>query len=227
MCQPDRASEAFRFQGLLPSIRAILTSASSRPSCVLCDPSTQMLGLCTPYRMCVALALVLLFPGTALAERDATPAEAATVAFALQALGDTAIGDGAVNLPSGGRAKTGGFPWRFSPGAFPLALFHWRCAAVPGSAISRHTTIAPARSARSPDDDMAWRGKVWRLAIGSWIKTRRFRCRAGVNRLMILFMILLRCRVSRCAFFARLLRPLCCRCSAFRRIAMVVSQFVA
>ena len=81
-----------------------------------------MLGLCTPYRMCVALALVLLFPGTALAERDATPAEAATVAFALQALGDTAIGDGAVNLPSGGRAKTGGFPWRFSPGAFPLAL---------------------------------------------------------------------------------------------------------
>ena len=69
-----------------------------------------MLGLCTPYRMFFALAFVLLFPGTALAERDATPAEAATVAFALQALGYTAISDGAVNLPSGGHAKTGGFP---------------------------------------------------------------------------------------------------------------------
>jgi hypothetical protein len=76
-----------------------------------------MLGLCTPYRMFFALAFVLLFPGTALAERDATPAEAATVAFALQALGYSAISDGAVNLPSGGHAKTGGFPLALSPGA--------------------------------------------------------------------------------------------------------------
>lgn len=47
----------------------------------------------TPYRMFVALAFVLLFPGTALAERDATPAEAMRVATALQALGYTAISD--------------------------------------------------------------------------------------------------------------------------------------
>ena len=75
---------------------------------------------------------------------------------------------------------------------------------MPGSAISRHVTIAPERSARSPDDDMVWRGQLWRLAIGSWIKTRRFRCRADVNRC---FMILLRRRVGRCAFSARFLRP--------------------
>ncbi|MCX7329644.1 MAG: hypothetical protein NTW00_16470 [Hyphomicrobiales bacterium] len=109
--------------------------------------------------MCVALAFVLLFPGTALAERDATPAEAAAVAFALQALGDTAISDGAVNLPSGGHAKTG---------RFPLGAISWRYAAMPGSAISRHTMIAPERSARSPDDDMAWRGQFegWQLDRG-------------------------------------------------------------
>jgi hypothetical protein len=101
--------------------------------------------------MFVALAFVLLFPGTALAERDSTPAEAATVAFALQALGDTAISDGPVKLPNGGHVKTG---------SFSLTLFPWRCAAMPGSAISRHTMIAPERSARSSDDDMAWRGKV-------------------------------------------------------------------
>lgn len=47
----------------------------------------------TPYRMFVALAFVSLFPGTALAERDATPAEAARVTTALQALGYTAISD--------------------------------------------------------------------------------------------------------------------------------------
>jgi len=41
------------------------------------------------------------------------------------------------------------------------------------------------------------------LATGSWIKTRRFRCRANVDRLMIL----LRLSVGRCAFFARFLRP--------------------
>ena len=77
-----------------------------------------MLGLCTPHRMFVALAFVLLFPGTALAERDATPAEAATVAFALQALDYTAISDGAVNLLHGGRAQMESF----SLGAFPLAF---------------------------------------------------------------------------------------------------------
>ena len=33
---------------------------------------------------------------------------------------------------------------------------------------------------------MAWRGQLWRLATPSWLKTRRFRCRADVNRLMIL-----------------------------------------
>jgi hypothetical protein len=49
--------------------------------------------MCTPYRMFVALAFVLLFPGTALAELDATRAEAARVSFALQALGYTAISD--------------------------------------------------------------------------------------------------------------------------------------
>jgi hypothetical protein len=36
----------------------------------------------------------------------------------------------------------------------------------------------------------------------------------------------LRRRVGRCEFSARLLRPLCWRCSTFRRIPMVVSQFV-
>ncbi|MCX7323154.1 MAG: hypothetical protein NTZ14_01670, partial [Hyphomicrobiales bacterium] len=48
-----------------------------------------------------------------------------------------------------------------------------------------------------------------RLATPSWIKSRRFRCRANVNcfmtLFMILFMILLRRRVGRCAFSARLL----------------------
>jgi len=58
---------------------------------------------------------------------------------------------GPVNLPNGGHAKTG----RLSPGAVP-----WRCAAMPGSAISGHTMIAPERSARSPDDDMAWRARL-------------------------------------------------------------------
>jgi hypothetical protein len=48
---------------------------------------------------------------------------------------------GTVNLPNGGHAQTGPFPWR--------------CAAMPGSAISRQATIASERSARSPDDDMA------------------------------------------------------------------------
>ena len=47
---------------------------------------------------------------------------------------------------------------------------------------------------------------MWSVATGSWIKTRRFRCRAEVNRLMIHYMILLRRRVGRCAFCARLLR---------------------
>ena len=122
-----------------------------------------MLGLCTPHRMFVALAFVLLFPGTALAERDATPAEAATVAFALQALDYTAISDGAVNLLHGGRAQMESF----SLGAFLLALFPWRSAAMPGSAISRHTMIAPERSAQSPDDEMAWRGQLRGLATPS------------------------------------------------------------
>jgi hypothetical protein len=31
---------------------------------------------------------------------------------------------------------------------------------MPGSVISRHAMIAPERSARSPDDDMAWTGTV-------------------------------------------------------------------
>jgi hypothetical protein len=84
----------------------------------------------------------------------------------------------------------------------------WRYAAMPRSATLRHMTIAPDRSARSSDDDMAWRGQVWRVATPSWIKTRRFRCRADVNRVMIL----LRLSVGRCAFPARLLRPLCWRC---------------
>jgi hypothetical protein len=74
---------------------------------------------------------------------------------------------------------------------------------MPGSAISRQATIAPERSARSSDDDMAGRGQLWRLATPSWIKTRRFRCRADVNRLMIFS----RLSVGRCAFFVRLLRP--------------------
>jgi hypothetical protein len=88
---------------------------------------------------------------------------------------------GAVNLPTGGRAKTGAlFPWRF-----PLALSPWRYAAMPGSAISRHATIAPERSARSSDDDMAWRGQLWRFATPSWMETNRWRCRADVNRFMI------------------------------------------
>jgi hypothetical protein len=51
-----------------------------------------------------------------------------------------------VNLPNGGHAKTG---------RFPLGAVPWRYAAMPGSAIARHTMIAPERSARSPDDDMA------------------------------------------------------------------------
>jgi hypothetical protein len=52
---------------------------------------------------------------------------------------------------------------------------------MPGSAISCHTMIAPERCARSPDGDMAGRGQLWRLAIGSWMETRRFRCRADVT----------------------------------------------
>jgi hypothetical protein len=78
--------------------------------------------------------------------------------------------------------------------------FSGRSAAMPGSAISRRSTIAPERSARYSDDDMAWRGQLWRLATPSWIKTRRFRYRADLNRY---FMILLRRRVGRCAFSAR------------------------
>jgi hypothetical protein len=90
-----------------------------------------------------------------------------------------------------------------SPGAFP-----WNFAATPGSAIPRQATIAPERSVRSSDDDMAWRGQLWRLATGSSIRTKRWRCRADVNR----FKILSRRRVGRCAFSARLLSPLCPRC---------------
>ena len=90
------------------------------------------------------------------------------------------------------------FPWGFSLGAFP-----WRYAAIPGSAIPRQATIASERSTRSSDDDMAWRGQLWRLATPSWMETNRWRCRADVNRFMIHFMILLRRRVGRCAFSAR------------------------
>ena len=79
--------------------------------------------------------------------------------------------NGTVNLPNGGRAKTGAFPWRY--------------AATPSSAISRHAMIAPERSARSSDDNMAWWGKVWRLATPSWMETKRWRCRADLNRFMI------------------------------------------
>jgi hypothetical protein len=61
----------------------------------------------------------------------------------------------------------------------------WRYAAMVSSANLRHATIASERSARSPDDDMAWRGTLWRLATRSWIKTERWRCRADVNRVMI------------------------------------------
>jgi hypothetical protein len=107
-------------------------------------------------------------------------------------------------LPNGGHVKTGRFslalfPWRFSPGATR------RCP------VRRPRATRPSPRLAAPGRRMTtWRagescggGELWRLATGSWIKTRRFRCRADVNRLMIL----LRLSVGRCAFFARFLRP--------------------
>jgi hypothetical protein len=97
---------------------------------------------------------------------------------------------------------------------------------MPGSAISRHTMIAPERSVRSPDDDMAWRGKV---EIGNRIvdKDEALQVSGGCEPLDGLRSTQRRqMRILRPVFSARLLRPLCWRCSTFRPIPMVVSQFV-
>jgi hypothetical protein len=62
----------------------------------------------------------------------------------------------------------------------------WRYAAMASSAISRQTMIASERSVRKSDDEMAWRGKLWSLAIGSRMETKCWRCRADLNRFRIL-----------------------------------------
>jgi hypothetical protein len=102
-------------------------------------------------------------------------------------------------------------------GAFPLALslgaVPWRCAATPGSAISRHAMIAPERSVRSPDDDMAWRGKV---EIGDRIvdKDEALQVSGGCEPLDDL----LASQRRQMRVLCPVVETLCWRCSTFRPI---------
>lgn len=49
----------------------------------------------------------------------------------------------------------------------------------------RHRSIACERNSRRWLEEMSWRGMWNRLAIGSWIETKRCRCRCDLKRFMI------------------------------------------
>jgi len=74
---------------------------------------------------------------------------------------------------------------------------------------SCHAWKARARSARSSVADMRWRGRRKRLLIGPWADRKRWAWRADLNR----FICRSRRRVGWWEFSARLLSPLCGRCS--------------